>query len=258
MLITISPAKRLDETARTALPLTKPRFADQAAELARIAKNLTAPELEKLMSISPKLAALNRDRFASYCPDAPETALAPAALIYAGDTYLGLEAKTLSSDAMTWAQQHLRILSGLYGLLRPLDGIQPHRLEMGSRLTNPRGKSLYEFWGDRIAKALNEEAECMDTSVLINCASVEYFSAVDQTALKPRVITPVFMELRNGTPKIVSFYAKKARGAMARFAAENHLTDPEALKAFDAGGYRHDPAQSSQDKWVFLRPEHAA
>lgn len=257
MLITISPAKRLNETANTSLPMTTPRFQVEASNLAKVARELTAPQLQMLMAISPALAELNQTRFATYQADPAPEALAPAALMFAGDTYLGLEAETLSDDAMRWAQNHLRILSGLYGVLRPLDGIQPYRLEMGSRLNNPKGKSLYDYWGTQIAKAFNEEADQVGTEILVNCASVEYFSAVDRQALNLRVITPVFMELRNGTPKIVSFYAKKARGAMARFAVENHLTDPLHLQQFDTGGYQFQPGMSAGDQWVFLRSEAA-
>jgi cytoplasmic iron level regulating protein YaaA (DUF328/UPF0246 family) len=149
----------------------------------------------------------------------------------------------------------LRILSGLYGALRPLDGIQPYRLEMGSRLKNPRGKNLYAFWGDRIAKQLNEDAAEAGTDTLINCASQEYFGAVDLDALTLRVITPVFMEMKNGQPKIVSFYAKKARGSMARFIIENRLSDPEAIKDFDTGGYAFNADLTEGDNWVFLRDQ---
>ena len=255
MLITISPAKRLNESAQKSLSMSKPQFGVDATNLAALARNLSVPELQKLMSISPTLADLNHDRFAAYSPEPSPESISPAALMFAGDTYLGLEAATMSDDAMQWAQGRLRILSGLYGLLRPLDGIQPYRLEMGSRLKNPLGKSLYEYWGDRIARALNEQARSLNTSILVNCASVEYFSAVDRQALDLRVITPVFMELRNGTPKIISFYAKKARGAMARFAVENHLTDPADLRDFRSGGYHHHPELSSGDQWMFLRSE---
>ena len=171
-----------------------------------------------------------------------------------GDTYAGLEAKTLDADALRWAQGHLRILSGLYGLLRPLDAIQPHRLEMGSRLATPKGADLYDYWGNRIAKALNAAAAEAGTDVLINCASVEYFGAVDRKALQLRVITPGVSGGDGGDEaKIVSFFAKKARGAMARFIAEHRLTEPEAIRAFDAGGYRFRADLSEGDRWVFLR-----
>ncbi|WP_323781118.1 peroxide stress protein YaaA [Thalassovita sp.] len=249
MLIVVSPAKKIDTTPVDGVIATEPQFADRAKELAGVARDLSVDDLMKLMSISEKLGKLNADRFRDF----GEMEAKPAALAFAGDTYVGLEAATLDADEMAWAQDHFRILSGLYGLLRPLDRIEPYRLEMGSRLKNPRGKNLYEYWGSDIAKALNEQAEEIDTDVLINCASQEYFGAVDLSALKLRVITPVFMEEKAGEPKIVSFYAKRARGAMARFIIQRRLTDPEAIREFDTGGYRFDPDLSDGDRWVFLR-----
>jgi cytoplasmic iron level regulating protein YaaA (DUF328/UPF0246 family) len=256
MLTVISPAKRLD-MAPAALPAglepTEPAFAADAARLARIARGLSSAELQALMGISPALGDLNRARFAAFRRSpAPEVAR-PAALMFDGDTYAGLEAGTLSEDALRWAQEHLRILSGLYGLLRPLDRIQPYRLEMGSRLANPKGASLYDYWGARLARALNATGRETGTTVLVNCASQEYFAAVDAHALKLRVVTPVFLEARDGDPKIVSFFAKKARGAMARFIAEHRLTDPAQLADFDTGGYRLAPDLSREDRPVFLR-----
>jgi hypothetical protein len=192
---------------------------------------------------------MKSDRFQSFGNMAEK----PAALAFAGDTYQGLEAASLDTEELLWAQKYLGILSGLYGLLRPLDAIQPYRLEMGSRLKNPRGKNLYEYWGDTISNALNDRAEALGSDVLVNCASQEYFGAVDLKALKPRVITPVFMEDKNGTVKIVSFYAKKARGAMARYIIQHRLTDPSALLDFDTGGYAYQPKLSEPDRPVFLR-----
>jgi len=159
----------------------------------------------------------------------------------------------LDGEQMDWAQDHLRILSGLYGVLRPRDLIQPYRLEMGSRLQTARGKNLYEYWGDQLSKALNEAAAQVSSDVLVNCASVEYFGAVDKAALDLRIITPVFMDVKAGTPKIVSFFAKKARGAMARFMIERRITNPEGLKDFDTGGYRFRADMSEGDRLVFLR-----
>ncbi len=253
MLIVVSPAKRLNEKAAMLPDATLPAFQDAANELAEYARDLTPDDLQKLMKISDRLARLNADRFAAFEPVSTVDNAKPAALLFSGDTYTGLEAATLDADEMDWAQDHFRILSGLYGLLRPRDLIQAYRLEMGSRLKTARGKNLYEFWGDRIALALNEAAEQVGTDVLVNCASVEYFDAVDRDALKLRVITPVFMEEKAGTPKIVSFFAKKARGAMARFIIERRLTDPEGLKDFDTGGYRFNADMSEGDRWVFLR-----
>lgn len=252
MLITLSPAKSLDMTGR-AIATTAPRFADDALRLARTARNLTLAQLRALMSISDDLARLNRDRFRAFSDDPDPEATRPAAFLFAGDTYRGFEAATLDEDALHWAQDHVRILSGLYGLLRPLDAIQPYRLEMGSRLKTRRGATLYDYWGDRIAEALNDAAQTCDTDVLVNCASQEYFRAADRDALKLRVITPQFYENKPAGPKIVSFYAKQARGAMARFAAERALRDPQDLKSFDTGGYRFDPDLSDGDLWAFVR-----
>lgn len=255
MLVVISPAKRLDMSPYEGLAPTAPAFQDDAVELAGVARGLTVGELQKLMGLSDKLAKLNAERFADFAADPTPESTRPAAFMFDGDTYAGLEARSLDEDALRWAQDHLRILSGLYGLLRPLDAIQPYRLEMGSKLANARGKNLYDYWGDRLAKALNQAGEAMGTDILVNCASNEYFSAVDAAALKLRVITPVFMGERGGQAKIVSFYAKKARGAMARFICENRLTDPEALTAFDTGGYCFSAELSEGDRLVFLRAQ---
>lgn len=252
MLVVISPAKSLDMDPVGITP-TQPGFQEDAVRLAKTARNLTLTQLKDLMSISDDLARLNRDRFKAFQEQPDAEATKPAALAFNGDTYQGLEAKTLSEDDLRWAQDHLAILSGLYGLLRPLDAIQPYRLEMGSRLKTRRGKSLYDYWGDTIAKALNAQAAAQGADTLINCASQEYFGAADRKALKLRVITPTFMELKDNKPRIVSFFAKRARGAMARHIVENRLTDPEDIKGFSAGGYAYDADLSDGDKWVFLR-----
>ena len=252
MLTVISPAKRLDWAARD-VDVTQPRFTQDAEALAEVAKTLSVGDLEKLMDISKDLATLNHDRFQRFAEDKAE--MRPAALAFAGDTYAGLEAKTLSPDDLRFAQDRLHILSGLYGVLRPMDAIQQYRLEMGSRLKNPRGKSLYDYWGTQISEALNSDAAGLDADTLINCASIEYFSAVQPDALKLRIITPVFLEDKPNGPKIVSFYAKKARGAMARFIIENRLTDPANITEFDAGGYRYAPDLSEEGKPAFLRSE---
>jgi uncharacterized protein len=261
MLTVISPAKRLDEKPR-ALPAgltpTEPDFAADAAKLARVARDLSVADLRALMDISEPLARLNHDRFAAFKAKPAPDVVNPAAFCFDGDTYAGLEAKTLDADALRWAQGHLYILSGLYGLLRPLDLIQPYRLEMGSKLANPKGPDLYAFWGTRIAKALNAAAEAAGTGVLVNCASNEYFHAVDRKALKLRVVTPTFLEVKAGEAKIVSFFAKKARGAMARFISENRLTDPDDLLQFPTGGYTFDPDRSTANNPVFLRDAAAA
>jgi len=253
MLITVSPAKKMDMTPVEGITTTEMRFPERAAELAEVARDLSVSDLMKLMKISEALGKLNAERFANY--GAQETKA--AALAFAGDTYQGLEASSLEAEELAWAQDHFCILSGLYGLLRPLDAIEPYRLEMGSRLKNPRGKNLYEYWGSDIAEALNAQAEVIDTDTLINCASQEYFGAVDLKALKPQVITPVFMEEKAGVPKIVSFYAKRARGSMARFIIQNRLVDPQAIKDFDLGGYQFQPDLTEGNNWVFLRDEAA-
>ncbi|QGY00016.1 peroxide stress protein YaaA [Roseovarius faecimaris] len=254
MLIVVSPAKKLDMEPVEGVAPTAPAFQEDAETLARKAARMSVSELQKLMHISEPLAKLNAQRFKDF--GGMETK--PAALAFAGDTYQGLEAGTLEPDEMAFAQEHLRILSGLYGVLRPLDAMQPYRLEMGSRLATRRGKSLYDYWGDRIAKALNDQGEATGSDVLVNCASQEYFGAVDLKALKLRVITPVFMEDKPGGPKIVSFFAKKARGAMARYIIQRRLTDPEALLEFDTGGYAYQADMSEPDKPVFLRADQSA
>lgn len=252
MLITLSPAKSLDLDPVDIAP-TEPAFQQDAIRLAKTSRNLTLTQLRDLMDISPDLAKLNRDRFRDFeespCPDR----IKPAALAFNGDTYQGLEAKTLSEDDLLWAQDHLCILSGLYGILRPLDGIQPYRLEMGSRLKTRRGKSLYDYWGDTIAKSLTEQAKSQGTDTLINCASQEYFGAADRPALKLRVITPQFLELKDGKARTISFFAKRARGAMARYIIENRLENPGDILGFDSGGYAHDPDLSTPDKPAFIR-----
>ncbi|WP_406646346.1 peroxide stress protein YaaA [Aliisedimentitalea scapharcae] len=253
MLVVISPAKRLDWAER-AVTATEPDFQDDALRLAKTARNLTLGELKKLMDLSDDLARLNRDRFRAFTDQPGSEDLRPAALAFAGDTYMGLEAGSLEPDEMEWAQEHLRILSGLYGVLRPLDAIQAYRLEMGSRLKTRRGKNLYDYWRDQLSKALNAQGDAVGTDVLVNCASQEYFGAVAPNSLKLRVVTPVFMEDKAGSPKIVSFFAKRARGAMARYIVQNRLTDPASLLDFDTGGYAYRPDLSAEDKPVFVRP----
>jgi cytoplasmic iron level regulating protein YaaA (DUF328/UPF0246 family) len=259
MLVVISPAKRLDWASRE-LEMTEPEFRDDAARLAKTARNLTLGKLKGLMNLSDELARLNRDRFVSFSPDPEQPVTRPAMYAFAGDTYMGLDAGSLDAEDRAWAQNHLRILSGLYGLLRPLDAIQPYRLEMGSRLKTRRGETLYAYWRDQLSKSLNRQAEIVGTTVLLNCASQEYFGAVLSKALKLRVITPTFLEDKgDGTePKIVSFFAKKARGEMARYAIQNRIEDPAHLADFDLGGYAFDAARSQRDRPCFVRPYPAA
>lgn len=253
MLTVISPAKRLNETP-FALPegvaATVPGFAADARRLARIARKLSVDQLCDLMDISAALGVLNRDRFKVFAADAPGQ---PAAFLFDGDTYAGLQARHMPPETLRWAQDHLRILSGLYGLLRPLDAIKAYRLEMGSKLENPKGADLYAFWGDKIARALNQQAKETGALGLVNCASVEYFGAVAIKRLKIPVITPVFLEERGNEAKTVSFWAKKARGALARHIAQHELTNPDDLRGFTNDGYAHRPDLSEPGRMVFLR-----
>jgi cytoplasmic iron level regulating protein YaaA (DUF328/UPF0246 family) len=256
LLVVVSPAKRLDfAPAPIPVPVSQPDFAADALALSRSARRLSVGQLQSLMSISPALATRARDQFRAFS-DAPEPeAVKPALLAFAGDTYVGLDPRSLGDEDLAYAQRHLRILSGLYGLLRPMDLIQPYRLEMGSRLKTRKGGSLYAWWGDRLARALNRVAADTGARAIVNCASVEYFSAVDQAALDLPVITPEFRDMKAGEAKIVSFWAKRARGAMARFVVERRLEDPAALVDFETGGYRIDPDRSVPDRPVFLRDE---
>ncbi len=252
MLIVLSPAKRLDFTeADPALPASERRFREDTASLARTARGRTVAELRRLMSLSDDLAKLNRARFQAF--DAESSDGVQAAFAFAGDVYEGLKARDLDAPALGWAQDHIRILSGLYGLLRPLDRIQPYRLEMGTRLKTRRGSSLYDFWGDRLSKCLNLDAEGHSDPTLVNLASQEYFGAVDARALKLPVVTPHFRESKDGESRIISFFAKKARGGMARFAIDERIEKAEDLKAFDRDGYRFDKAASTGSDWIFIR-----
>lgn len=252
MLIVLSPAKRLDFTeADPALPATERRFREDTASLARTARGRTVAELRRLMNISDDLARLNRERFQTFDPDSTEGV--QAAFAFAGDVYEGLKARQLSLAGLAWAQDHVRILSGLYGLLRPLDRIQPYRLEMGTRLKTRRGATLYDFWGDRLSKCLNADAEGQTDPVLVNLASQEYFGAIDARALNLPVVTPHFRESKDGESRMISFFAKKARGGMARFAIDQRIERAEDLKAFDRDGYHFDKSASSDTEWIFIR-----
>ena len=254
MLMVISPAKSLDFTPpRKVLPLTTPQMKGDIGELAKVAKKLRPRDLKQLMHISDKLAALNHERFQAFDP-AVEDGL-QAAIAFDGDVYAGLEARTLDKAAFDWAQRRLRILSGLYGLLRPADALQPYRLEMGVRLKTRRGHTLYDFWGDRISKALNAEADGHDDPTLVNLASQEYFGAVDAKALKIPRVTCHFKEEKGGELRVLGFYAKKARGLMARFAIDRRIDRAEELKRFDVAGYSFQPGLSTDRDWVFARPQ---
>lgn len=251
MLAIISPAKNLDMERQFDAPMTPLRFPEQADELNQVMRQHSPESIAKLMKLSDKLAHLNFERFATYGQDDNPRTHALAA--FNGDVYQGLDAHTLSEDGLNYLNGHLRILSGLYGLMRPSDEMQAYRLEMGTKLATSKGKNLYEFWGTQVTDALAEDAKALNTDTLINLASNEYSGVVDFKHLPLRVITPVFKDEKNGAFKIISFYAKKARGLMARYMADHQVTDPEQLKAFDTDGYGYNAALSDGDTWVFTR-----
>lgn len=256
MLTVLSPAKTLDyETPLDTLRHTLPRFNDDSQVLIDTLAKLSVQDVAKLMKLSDKLASLNVARYASWQPDANEDNARQAVLAFQGDVYTGLNAATLTHQQLDFAQQHVRILSGLYGVLRPLDLMQPYRLEMGTKLTNPRGKDLYQFWGETLTDSLAKELAKQDVPVLINLASQEYFKSVQPKKLAARVITPIFKDWKNGQYKIISFYAKKARGLMTRYLIENTIDQPDDLKGFDYEGYRFCPASSSENEWIFTRQQ---
>ncbi|MCB1687371.1 MAG: peroxide stress protein YaaA [Halioglobus sp.] len=254
MLTVISPAKTLDfETAAPSRRATQPQFLARAAELVEDARELAPDDIRSLMGVSEGIAALNHERFMNWRQPFNKSNARPSLLAFKGDVYVGLDAATLDDGQLGFAQQHLRILSGLYGLLRPLDLMQPYRLEMGLPFANRGGKNLYEFWGTSITEALNASIRKSGTKVLVNLASQEYFRAVRAAALDAEVITPVFKDLKGDRYKIISFFAKKARGQMARYIIENELQDPDGLKKFRVGGYRYNRAESSARELVFTR-----
>ncbi|MCO8161436.1 peroxide stress protein YaaA [Pseudomonas sp. 21LCFQ02] len=254
MLMVISPAKTLDfETPPTTTRHTLPQYLDHSQQLITQLRELTPPQIAELMHLSDKLAGLNAARFGSWNPDFNLANAKQALLAFKGDVYTGLAAETLNEAGLDYAQQHLRMLSGLYGLLRPLDLMQPYRLEMGTRLANARGKDLYAFWGTRISEWLNQALADQGDDLLLNLASTEYFSAVKRSALQARVIDTEFKDFKNGQYKIISFYAKKARGMMSRFVIDERIQSPEALQGFDVQGYYYSAEQSTANKLVFLR-----
>ena len=254
MLTVISPAKTLDfETPPQATAFTLPDFLDDSAELIDALREFEPHQLGDLMGISPKLAELNSNRYHTWSLPFTADNAKPAVLAFRGDVYTGLDADNLSPDDLAFAQQHLRILSGLYGVLKPLDLMQPYRLEMGTKLNNRRGKDLYAFWDCRINQALGRDLAEQDNPVLVNLASNEYFKSVRANKLAARIITPVFKEERNGQFKLISFFAKKARGLMSRYIIRNRLSDPEDLKEFDLEGYGYNEALSATDSPVFTR-----
>ncbi len=254
MLMVISPAKTLDYRTPPVTPRhTLPQYLDHAAELMVRLRELTPAQIAELMSLSDKLAGLNAARYAEWSPAFTPDNAKQALLAFKGDVYTGLNAEDFDDADFDFAQAHLRMLSGLYGVLRPLDLMQPYRLEMGTRLANARGKDLYAFWGERIGLWLNQALVEQGDDRLLNLASTEYFSAVKRPALAARVIDTEFRDLKNGQYKIISVHAKKARGLMARYVIKERLRDPEGLKDFDAAGYRFSAGQSGPDRLVFLR-----
>lgn len=254
MILVVSPAKTLYEKCPVQLDkYTEAEFLPEAEKVVAVLKKKKPAQLSKLMGISPKLAELNFRRFQEWAlPFTPDNSW-QALLMFNGDVYQGLNAETFSADDFDTAQQDLRILSGVYGLLKPLDLIQPYRLEMGTSIAVSRKKNLYEFWKTKITAKLNQEFEGTDQKILINLASNEYFSAIDAKKLKARIITPAFKEHKNGQYQMVSFFAKRARGLMCRFIVQNKITDPEELKAFDLEGYYFNNQLSKGDNWVFNR-----
>jgi hypothetical protein len=254
MLFLLSPAKKLeyDTPLHTQLH-TAPLFVDESKQLITELKPKSAAEIAKLMTLSPALAQLNVERYAQWVPKSTQKNARPAILAFNGDVYEGLEAGTLNEKDLNWAQDHVLILSGLYGVLRPLDLMQPYRLEMGTKLANPKGKNLYEFWKDTTTPYLNERLSNDKNPIIINLASEEYFKSVNISTLNARVVQCVFKEGKAGVFKIISFYAKRARGLMTRYAVTQRAKTPDDLKGFDLEGYLYQPDLSTTDKLVFHR-----
>lgn len=253
MLTLLSPAKSLDfSPAPRALSTSEPRFQYDTQVLLKRCKKLGVRSLRNLMDLSQPLAELNRQRFQDMSPAFDEANAKASVLAFTGDVYKGLDAASLGKRDLAWAQNHIRILSGLYGLLRPLDVIQPYRLEMGTRLRNTRGKNLYDFWGSRLVDSLNAESRGGD---VLNLASNEYFRAIPAKRLEPRLVTAVFQEIRDGKPRTISFLAKRARGLMARYVVENRIDQPEGLRDFAEEGYAYRTELSNDDRLVFTREQ---
>ena len=259
MLALISPAKTLDyETALPSSNFTQPRLLDQSEQLIEVCRELSASQLASLMSVSEKIAQLNVARFQD-CQTEFDLANARQAIFaFKGDVYTGLDAYALNDPQLDFAQQHLRMLSGLYGLLRPLDLMMPYRLEMGTKLHNPRGSNLYEFWGKRITNLIQQDLQQANSNILLNLASDEYYKAVKESELDAQIVKPVFLDQKNGKYKVISFYAKKARGLMARFVIEQKIQQIEDLKAFNSEGYYFDAENSNAKELVFKREEQTA
>lgn len=254
MLFLLSPAKSLDfEPAAAAVPHTEPLFVNQSAKLIKVLKTKAPQEIASLMDLSDNLAALNVARYQAWSSKFTAMNAKQAMLAFDGDVYDGLVAKTLKPAQLNWAQDHVCILSGLYGVLRPLDWMQAYRLEMGTSLITDSGKNLYQFWGAQLSEYLNSRLAMDRTPVVVNLASQEYFKAVDKKVLKARVIECVFEDWKSGQYKIISFFAKRARGLMARFAIEHKIGTPAGLKKFDVDGYQFAPEASAPDRLVFRR-----
>lgn len=253
MIFLLSPAKSLDMSPVHTDVVTMPRMQPHTDELVGLLRQKTTGDLKQLMSISDALAELNVQRYRGFAPSYTEENAKQAILAFTGDVYQGIDAADFTAAELAYAQAHIRILSGLYGVLRPLDRIQPYRLEMGTRLVTERGKNLYDFWGNAITDLLNEDVAEQSTPVFVNLASNEYFKSVKRKALNGKLIDIDFKEERDGKYKVISFFAKKARGLMCRFAAKHNLEDPEHLKGFDLEGYAFNADLSSESKWVFTR-----
>lgn len=256
MLIVLSPAKNLDyQSSIPEVGATQPRLLEQTQSLIEHCKHLSPADLSSLMKISDKLATLNAERFNSFEFPFTNDNARSAIFAFNGDVYAGLDAASLNLQNIEYAQRHLRILSGLYGVLRPLDLMQAYRLEMGIKLKTKEAKSLYEFWGTKIAELLQDDLNAQNDNVLVNLASNEYFSSVKKDAVDAHIITPHFKDEKNGKYKIISFYAKKARGLMARYIIEKELSEPSQLRAFDTAGYFFDEQESTETDYVFKRKE---
>lgn len=254
MLMVISPAKTLDfDTPAGTRRATQPEFLERSARLVEDARKLSPDDIRALMGVSDNIAQLNHERFMNWNTPFKLANAKQSILAFKGDVYTGLDADTLDADGLQFAQQHLRILSGLYGLLRPLDLMQPYRLEMGLKFANNGGDNLYQFWGDDITQSLNKQLHKLGNPILINLASNEYFKSVKKRELQADIITPVFKDLKNGKYKVISFFAKKARGQMARFIIDQSLNEPEGMKKFKADGYRYSKAASTAREMVFTR-----
>ncbi|KAB0624867.1 peroxide stress protein YaaA [Acinetobacter gandensis] len=259
MLALISPAKTLDyETALPTEKFTQPRLLDHSQELIEVASKLSASEIASLMSVSEKIATLNAERFRDWQPEFNFANARQAIFAFKGDVYTGLNAYQLEKQDIDYAQKHLRMLSGLYGLLRPLDLMMPYRLEMGTKLKNTRGNNLYEFWGNTITETINTDLAQAESELLVNIASDEYYKSVKESKIKAEIIKPVFLDQKNGKYKVISFYAKKARGLMARYLLENKIERAEDIKSFNTDGYYFDAESSLKGELVFKRDEQAA